>query len=225
MLKLKNHTEFVPGGYIFVDAPISDRPMGELYWDFETLCQNVRARRLANPRFQLATDIAAIKVEVDAQNAMRLFSMPNMEHFYINETGPAPSFPRPRWSQRGGVVRAANTAAGTALLADWLGDGGKPVDATEAERRAQVCVKCPKNDLGDFWTRIQAAAASRLKQLMEMKAGMNLKTSADDKLMSCQACDCWNPLKVWVPMPYVQKHTSDETKAKLDASCWITHGP
>ncbi len=221
MLKLKNHTEFVPGGFIFIDAPISDRPMGELYWDFETLCQNVRARRLANPRFQLATDIVVIKSEVDAQNAARLFSMPGMQHFYINETGIAPNFGRPRWSQRGAAVRAGNTAAGAALLTEWLGDGMKPVETSEAERRAQICVKCPLNSLGDFWTRIQASAASRLKQLAEMKNGMNLKTTVDDKLFSCQGCDCWQPLKTWVPIHHILAHTSDETKTKLDPGCWI----
>lgn len=118
----------------------------------------------------------------------------------------------------GGVARVK---AGIGVLLEWLGDGGQPVDPALAVARASVCATCPKNDGGDFKAYFTKPIADRIRLQLEMRGEMQLRTSHDDKLTVCSACDCPLKLKVHVPIDYVLRHTSNSTRSNLDPRCWI----
>ena len=225
MLQLKPNVTPI-GGWLFIDAPISADVLQD--WSEDSLVNQVVARRQQNPRFNLTTDRSAVRAEVESQNAQRLSSMlktPLERSSYLIESGPpdpAPSFPVPHRPAPGGAVRVAGRAvAGVKVMLDWLGSGLKPVDAPVAEARAQICAKCPQNQEGNFFQRIEGAVAARIKKTVELKNSMKLQTTVDDKLHSCMACDCWNPLKVFVPIDHILAHDSEEVRKKLDPGCWI----
>lgn len=130
----------------------------------------------------------------------------------------------------GGVRRSvfAENAAGIKrvgdglkLITDWLGSGRKPVAPALAEQRAAICVTCPKNGGGDWKAYFTKPAADQVRYLLGVKHDMDLHTSLDDKLQICVSCDCPLGLKVWAPIDHVRNYTSDDTKARLDARCWV----
>lgn len=218
MVRLKSRTQCAVNGFQFVDAPISPEPMQE--WDFETLAQKVAARRAANPRFKLSTDMNTIRQEVDNQNALRMLSIRGADSYVVVEGGPAPNRAALHgWRNAvGGVKRVA---AGAGTLKDWLGAGGVPVDRPLAEGRAAGCAVCPKNVAGDLTSWFTQPVAERIKAQVAMKLDLNLTTAVDEKLGICEACACPLKLKPWVPLPHIREHLSDEVKARLDPGCWI----
>lgn len=225
MLQLKPNVTPI-GGWLFIDSPISADTLQD--WSEDSLVNQVVARRQQNPRFNLTTDRTAVRAEVESQNAQRLSSMlktPLERSSYLIESGPpdpSPSFPVPHRPAPGGAVRVAGRAvAGVKVMLDWLGSGLKPVDGPVAEARAQVCVKCPQNQEGNFFQRIEGEVAARIKKTVELKNSMKLQTTVDDKLQSCESCSCWMPLKVWVPMEHIKSHDTPEVLAKLDKNCWV----
>lgn len=119
------------------------------------------------------------------------------------------------------VGHVSKTVAGIKLLKQWLGDGMNPVHRSLAENRAAVCSTCPQNQAGDFWQRMDALASHELRSLIASKKAMNLQTPYDEKLRTCQACDCWLPLKCWTPLKHIVKNTSAEVWNLLDEHCWI----
>lgn len=174
--------------------------------------------RLKNPAMTaqhgLATDFNTVRQEVYEFNRLRLGA----------PAAPPPKFMPHQPGQAGAVVgHAAKTAAGINLMAQWFGAGMKPVANELAENRASICVDCPKNRKGDLWQRLDAIAARELRNLIEKKNQMALKTSYDDKLQTCIACDCWLPLKVWTPLQHILNNTAPEVTSQLDHRCWILH--
>lgn len=76
-----------------------------------------------------------------------------------------------------------------------IDNGGKVVSKEEAERRAAICVNCPKN--------------APLKGVCNFCAGLmtwavrlagNLNTSKDEDLHQCQICSCQLRLAVHIPL-------------------------
>lgn len=223
--RLKNEYQSPIGGWQFVDAAINSEPI--TVWSLQELVQNVIARRKLNPRFGLSLDAATVKAEALQQNAMRMQSIRGGEHYLIQDDslpGPAPGsqgFWPPLHARRSAVGKVRSVAAGVGTLLDWLGEGGEPVDLPLAETRAKICKDCPQNQKGDWLAIFTEPVANKIRQQLSIKNEMELKTSVDDDLKVCKACLCPLPLKVFVPMDQILKHTSEETKAKLDARCWI----
>lgn len=216
------------GGFLFVDAAISAEPMQD--YDVNVLAQNVANRRSQNPRFNLTTNPDAVRQEILSQNVARmngLLKTPAERAAYLIEDGipaPASSFPQPQVAARPLAVSAGiagRAAAGVKILLDWLGEGARPVDTVLAEKRSKVCVACPQNQQGDFFQRIEAGVAAGIRKTVEIKNSMRLRTTADDQLHTCQACDCHLPLKVWVPIKHILDHDREEIRANLDPKCWI----
>lgn len=222
MVRMKSRTQWPVGGWWFVDAPISDKPLGDGSWDHERLSQEVLARRKANPRFNLSTDINVIRDEVDIQNALRMLSIQGAESYIITDGGPSPNRAASRslnWRDAvGGVKRVA---AGAGALKDWLGEGSVPVPKTQATDRAAVCAVCPQNQPGDLTSWFTQPVAARIKAQVAMKQDLDLRTPYDEKLHICVACACPLELKVNVPLKHIADHLSDEVKRRLDKSCWI----
>lgn len=222
-VKLKSRHNWPIGGFKFIDAAISDVPVGDTSMGFAQVCQAVQARRAANPRFNLSTDMATIEREVDEQNALRMLHIRGGEN-YIVKDGEAPAnFPLPvQRALRSAAAGVSAVRSGAATLTDWLGDGGQPVAPELAEARAKVCAVCPQNDRGD-WTRFfTVPAAEAIRKVIELRKSMKLATASDAELGTCSACKCVNNLKVWVPIGHVKKYLTPEVQAKLDEKCWVT---
>lgn len=177
-----------------------------------------------------ATSIEAISLELDSYNAMLCQSMGWLDFITIDNDAPPDfqkaSLPRPDEAQnvaggRDGKLKKA--VSGLKLITDWLGSGLKPVSKGLAEKRAYICRQCPQNKLGDFWQRMEGAAAAELRTLIEVKNDLDLHLEDESNLHSCMVCDCFLPLKAWVPIDHVLTHTSGEVAKELDPSCWILH--
>lgn len=226
-MRLKSRNNFPPGGFQWVQS--------ESGWEappwrsFDTVVRELIAHRQGNPhlvaKHNWATDYDTVANEVDQYNAIRCLNAGYLD-FITEERSlaviPKTLRPRPLQLNSGAVAGAAKRAAGgIKLVIDWLGQGAKSVPVPVAQARAEVCVQCPLNQDGNFWQRLEAASAEALRKTIEIKNDMQLRTSLDEQLKSCQACDCFNPLKVWVPLPHINKHMSAETRARLHPSCWV----
>lgn len=169
------------------------------------------------------TDVANY---VEQQNVARLMAGGYTSFLIMSDGNAPPKSP----GQRGlpgalaaAVGHARNSGLGMKLMVQWLGDGLRPVPIEIAEKRAAICAECPVNQNGNFAQRLDAIAAKQFKMLLQVKSDLSLKTTHDEKLKTCTACDCWIPLKVFAPIEHIRSNTSDDAKAKLSPQCWIKH--
>ena len=107
------------------------------------------------------------------------------------------------------------------VLRDWLGEGGKPVDARKATRRAEICSSCPFNYKAGYRQILKLAVADTIKLHLEVKNNADLRTQFDKDLHLCKVCNCVAALKVWVPFEHIRAHTSDKQLNKFPIFCWI----
>lgn len=103
------------------------------------------------------------------------------------------------------------TTAGAAALAGWIGDGAHPVDQSTAERRAEICARCPQNVRRK---KVESKLAEGIRIGEEARSGLALRTSRDHELKVCESCGCYLPLKVWVPI-------QNQTEANFPDNCWV----
>lgn len=189
--------------------------------------------RLKNPAIVekngLSLETRDIEDWIDEHNALRLLASGHSSfvdvgvanaslHAASSYSGSDPAQKKTGWQS---VVGVSNRlASGAALLVDWLGSNKKPVERAVAEKRALVCVDCPKNDGGDFTKYFTVPVANQVRALLSLKHDLDLRTPYDDKLTVCSGCDCPLPLKVWVPGDLVRQRTTEDTRKRLDPRCW-----
>lgn len=227
--QLKDRNKQIPGGYRFLVAETNWDSTKVLYAmpSLRVITDALIQHRLGNPylmrKYNWSTDPVVVENEVANFNAQICFA--NGWKDFITSDQPIPTPSPPSTPQGGRVVRFAaslkKTSSGIKLVTDWLGDGLQPVAKELAEKRAAVCVACPLNQEGNFWQKIDAIAAHKVKTLVAIKSDMEIKTPYDSQLKSCQACDCWNELKVQTPLDLILKNSSPEVMARLDKSCWV----
>ena len=226
MPHLKSRTEHPPYSFQFLQPETGQS--SPIVGSFNHVVEQVMMLRQANPflaeRHAWRVDREGVEYEVDAYNTARCIAGGWLSFVVMDDNSPpAPTYVMPAQKKtQSAVGRVRNISAGVGLLLDWIGPTAKAVPAELAEQRAAICVACPLNGKGgvlDFFT---AEAAKMIHTQLQMRTEMELKTSADDKLGICQACSCWLPLKVHVPMEFILAHTSEDTKTKLHESCWIT---
>ncbi len=104
------------------------------------------------------------------------------------------------------------------MVLDWLTSGGAPVAQALANKRAAICVACPMNVQGDWFT---VAPAELIKSTLEGRKDLKLETPSDAFLKSCNVCKCLMRLKVWVPLDFITKNTKPEIMAEFPGNCWI----
>jgi len=114
-----------------------------------------------------------------------------------------------------GLKRAAQ---GSAVVLDWLMSGGAAVAQELANKRASVCVTCPRNVDGAWYT---TAPAELIKKTLEARADLKLETPDDAALKSCDVCKCLMRLKVWCPLEFILNKTRPEVMAEFPGHCWI----
>ena len=178
----------------------------------------IRKHRLANPaitaQHKLSTDPVQIGKELIAFQQARGALPPDQS---------PPSFFAPaRSSLPDRVLVAAvgikRAAQGTAVVLDWLTSGGAPVAQELANKRAAICVGCPKNVDGSWYT---TAPAELIKSTLEARKDLKLETPSDAALKSCDVCKCLNRLKVFCPLSHIVAKTRPEIMAEFPPACWI----
>ena len=226
-MPLKNRKILPPGGYHFFEARTGWSPMAML--DFETTVSLIVEHRKANPRFagQWATDRESVSAELELQTCQHLASKGLAEEWCMDgggfsfQAGPAP---QQQWlgrKLRESAAAVSKIVAGIGVLTDWLGETAEPVSEEVANHRATICSGCPKNRPGGFTDFFTVEASELIRKQLSVKSDMNLATHKDQDLGVCSACLCPLKLKVWAPMEYILKHTSDDVKNQLDERCWI----
>ena len=159
---------------------------------------------------------------IDEREARRMVA-----HSWLNFVEIEGEVPVQKKTSSPGLFRSAANAAGKAKTAlaiyrDLFGPEGKVVAKEESERRAAVCVKCPKNDTaGGLAKYFLKEAAHEIMAVAGMLKDMDVTTSQDAKLGVCQACDCPMIAKVHVSNEILKKNIKPDQIAKLDPSCWI----
>lgn len=228
MPHLRSRTEHPPYSFQFLQPETGQS--SPIAGSFNHVVEQVMMLRQANPflaeRHGWRTDREGVEHEIDMYNTARCIAGGWLNFVVMDDNSPpAPLYVMPPTSQKkSAVAQVRNVAAGVGVLLDWLGSGGKPVEQSLADSRAEICATCPKNDGGDFTAFFTKPIADKIRTQLEIRGDLQLRTSHDDKLTVCSGCDCPLKLKVWTPIDHILAHTSDDTKTKLDPRCWILKG-
>lgn len=109
------------------------------------------------------------------------------------------------------VNRLKQDAKGAFALREWIGEGALPVEQELAEQRSDICSRCPQNVRK---RRVEEKIAETIRRHEEARSQINLRTSNDINLNTCESCGCYLKLKVWVPI-------ENQTEAKFPPHCWV----
>jgi len=232
--RLKNEsTTFPPGGLQFNEPLLgwnNTRNDPSTVWSWDGLVNAIYNLRTANAaRFpKLSRDRNEIRRQISEQNARRISAMPGTESYLLNmnpvTTGGAanPTMPPPNApSPQSAVGKLSAIVKGAASLLDWyVKDHGEPVARELSERRAAICVECPKNNMEDLKAWFTPSTAEFIRTRLFSRKELKLETSQDDKLGVCEACRCVMKLAVHEPLEIKLKHTTPEMKAQLWSACW-----
>lgn len=116
------------------------------------------------------------------------------------------------------VSRAAaklrETAQGARILAEWLGDGGVPVERQLAQDRIDTCNRCLHNKPTDARSITKTVAEAILEQ-EQARNDMVMFLHGEGLAGTCDVCGCYLKLKVWVPLSYIGDR-------KMPDNCWIS---
>lgn len=112
--------------------------------------------------------------------------------------------------------RAKQFKEGAQILSEWLGSGAVTVDPATAQRRADVCLKCPLNVHESFTAETIAAA---IRRQVEIKNSLKLRVNGEKSLHTCAVCGCVNRLKIWLPLERILP--TPEELPKFDSACWL----
>lgn len=114
------------------------------------------------------------------------------------------------------IERVKQYSEGVKILTDWLGSGAITVDPATAQRRANVCLKCPMNVKESPATE---AIADAIRKQVEIKNRLNIRVDGEKSLHTCTGCGCVNRLKIWLPIERILP--TPEELPKFDAACWL----
>ena len=114
------------------------------------------------------------------------------------------------------IERAKQFKEGTKILTEWLGQGANTVDWRTAQRRADICLKCPLNQKDSVVT---SAIADAIKRQLEIKNKLQLRVVGEKSLHTCSGCGCVTRLKIWLPLQNILP--TPEEMPNFDDSCWL----
>ncbi len=108
---------------------------------------------------------------------------------------------------------------GARIISDWLGHDSEIVPQELAQARADKCNVCPHNQDGSALTE---SVANAIKEQVALKSHLELKVHGEKGLKTCNICQCYLPLKIFVPLSYQTKYMkADELKMFPENKCWI----
>jgi len=96
-----------------------------------------------------------------------------------------------------------------------------PVEHDLAEKRAAVCVVCPKHEKGTWESLFTVPVAHKVRGLIGLIHRSELSTSHDSELRICSVCRCPCETKVHARLSHISAHIPAEDYAELPESCWI----
>lgn len=107
---------------------------------------------------------------------------------------------------------------GTQVLLAFKLAGSPYVSQEEAERRAEICSRCPWNL---EYAKPCGGNCGGLKEMVAAIVG-DRRTSYDDRLKSCGVCSCINSAHVHMPLEILAKGVSEEMKEQFTTipGCW-----
>ena len=222
MDQLDRHT-FPSGGWVFRQPQTGWAAPTPIASTFDQTVVLIIQHRMKNPaittKHNLPTDPEVVGEELLKFNRLRLG---------IPEPPPRQSFFAPSRSLPERVVAAAanlrRAAQGTSVWMDWLAHGGVPVDQALAEKRAQTCVDCPRNQPGEWYVEAPATLLKSAIEEWKKVTGKDFKfdTAQGDKLKSCGVCLCLSKIKVFVPMTFISQRTKPEIMSEFPReNCWV----
>ena len=218
---IDTHT-FPNGGWAFRQSQTGwVNPMNMV--GFNASIEAIKKHRLANPaiaaKHQLSTNPQMIEQELIAFQRARGALPP--------EQAPTSFFAQSRSSLPARVQAVAGdiktAAQGTGVVLDWIQAGGDPVAQPLAEKRASICVACPKNVEGAWYV---TGPAELLKAAIEGWQALKgsdfaFETAQGDKLKSCDVCKCLMRLKCFTPLSHILEKSKPEILAAFPGHCWI----
>jgi hypothetical protein len=114
------------------------------------------------------------------------------------------------------IERARQYRDGADTIMEWLGSGAVTVDPATAQRRADICLKCPLNVQESAITEVMASA---IRMQVELKNNLQLRVKGEKSLKSCSACGCVTRLKIWIPLKDIMPDPIE--LEKFDERCWL----
>ena len=108
---------------------------------------------------------------------------------------------------------------GVETIREWLGEGGIPVDPATAQRRANICLECPKNVPPNIVTQSVALA---IRRHLEVKNKLGMRVDGEKRLGKCDVCQCMLRLKIHVPIGIVRRQMPPGEFDAYPAPCWQT---
>lgn len=227
---LKDRTHFPPGGFKFHEARTGWSSTDHIGFS-DTVLEIIRHREANKGRFDWATDYEAVSTELDAYVEANLRSLygKGADPYLLGGVASAGPPLNPLWrslrARAGGASAAVGATSttkkvqlGVGLLMDFLGPSLKAVPHALAEKRASICVACPKNQKGGL---VAHLGGEGLKLMLQARSDLKLETSHDAKLFDCAVCDCNLHIKTHVDLAFILERTTPEQMAAFPDFCWI----
>lgn len=220
-MRLLNTNRRLPGGWRYEQLDASGKSLHKFQsWDpWMMFLGQVQGFRKANKLIR--SDIDDVEKDVTEYLAREFGGDP--QYFTMNPAQKKTSLSS-RFQSRGAalVARGRQLFNGANVLADWLGDGLKPVSPEEAQNRANICKGCPRNNPG--FKPVETIAAI-IRAWSEKKNELRLEVIGEDKLHTCDLCWCDLKTKVHVPMPTIVDRTPQAMFEKFETdspkNCWM----
>lgn len=198
-MKLRSRGIIPHGGYFRIVDPLTGVRVAASNWDH--LVSQVRDERKANG--------AAIGTELESEIEDWVCANHPEEAIAVD-----PRMPPIRSLNLDDIV------TGTKTFLAFKAAGSPLVSEEEAERRAQICARCPRNL---SWSQ-NCSICSKVEDAIQLVVGTR-RTSVGQQLFACNLCGCSNKVQVHFPLEIMLPHLSEEKReqfafAKEAWNCW-----
>lgn len=218
-----NTSQTPPGGWQYYQPQTGWTAPSPVGFTHDQQVTNIIKHRLSNPaivaRFNLATNFDTVSSELikfqQQRGALPADVLPKMT--------PPVLVPQMSGGVQASVAAVKKLASGAALLFEWETSGLPPEPIDVAEKRAALCVNCPKNDpegLAKFFT---DTVSENIRKRLGRLYSMNLTTIHSQRLHTCAGCLCPMKLKVFTPAELIKKRLTPQNRSDLNQEnprCW-----